>query len=609
MADPIYFYPKLTAAGAAAAFNAANNGLEIAIDAVTFGAGIYDPDGTETSLQVPLETVEIPGGSRVTPTQIRLVTVWSDPDAEASITEIGYWSGSVLVFVWSRTVGGPIGIKTKGVDFVLFHDLSFAQVPAESITVQVNPDLNQALAALMSHETANNAHPQYLLRRDFLDAHSLITASSVGGSVNAINLTLPSETVVTQYKAGQQFVFVANGTNTDSVTVNVNGLGSKIVIKNGVSPLSAGDIISGSVYTLFYDGAKMQLSAGVSGGGSVLVFEYQAEEGQTVFAATYLPGNVFVYVNGRLLGRPDYVATNGTSLTILSPALVSGDHVLIFAFKSFSVPDAYRKEEVDDLLAQATVTVDRVSDATPVGRALMKSPNAPAPGFIRINADNTMSVLNASDTLAAIGGNNASNQTTGTLDPARLPFMPVQQGGGAGQATNKVYMGWSGTGLKVQVDATDLGMVVFESFARNASNLNAGTVHVDRLPMSTETSPGIVEAATLDEVNAGVDDQRFLSPYKIRFGFSFSFGTTGHIKLPSWLGGYTRVWGVITAPGDTIITIPNLFTNACFSVQATNDISSNTDQRAPKASPLLKGIQIRTPDTSTAVIRYSADGH
>jgi hypothetical protein len=41
---------------------------------------------------------------------------------------------------------------------------------------------------------------------------------------------------------------------------------------------------------------------------------------------------------------------------------------------------------------------------------------------------------------------------------ALLAFTPVQQGGGVGQATNKVYIGWSGSGLKAQVDNTDEGV-------------------------------------------------------------------------------------------------------------------------------------------------------
>ncbi|MCF1462600.1 hypothetical protein FS827_14910 [Agrobacterium vitis] len=42
---------------------------------------------------------------------------------------------------------------------------------------------------------------------------------------------------------------------------------------------------------------------------------------------------------------------------------------------------------------------------------------------------------------------------------AALGFTPIQQSGGAGQTTNKVYVGWSNDGLRAQVDATDLGRI------------------------------------------------------------------------------------------------------------------------------------------------------
>ena len=43
-----------------------------------------------------------------------------------------------------------------------------------------------------------------------------------------------------------------------------------------------------------------------------------------------------------------------------------------------------------------------------------------------------------------------------------LGFTPVQQGGGTGQGTNKVYIGWAtdASGLKAQADNTNLGNIV-----------------------------------------------------------------------------------------------------------------------------------------------------
>jgi len=56
------------------------------------------------------------------------------------------------------------------------------------------------------------------------------------------------------------------------------------------------------------------------------------------------------------------------------------------------------------------------------------------------------------------------NQSTSKFEVEDyLGFTPVQQGGGAGQLSNKVYIGWSGSELKAQVDASDQGAIAFKS--------------------------------------------------------------------------------------------------------------------------------------------------
>jgi hypothetical protein len=41
---------------------------------------------------------------------------------------------------------------------------------------------------------------------------------------------------------------------------------------------------------------------------------------------------------------------------------------------------------------------------------------------------------------------------------SRTPFTPVQQGGGSGQGNSKIYIGWIGTGIGIQVDTTNFGL-------------------------------------------------------------------------------------------------------------------------------------------------------
>ena len=67
-----------------------------------------------------------------------------------------------------------------------------------------------------------------------------------------------------------------------------------------------------------------------------------------------------------------------------------------------------------------------------------------------------------------------AQQTALNLKQDKLLYTTVQQGGGIGQSTNKVYIGWSGTSkLKVTVDKTDLGNVAFNlDSVNNTSDIN-----------------------------------------------------------------------------------------------------------------------------------------
>ena len=63
----------------------------------------------------------------------------------------------------------------------------------------------------------------------------------------------------------------------------------------------------------------------------------------------------------------------------------------------------------------------------------------------------------------AAAGQHESFLTGGGKYKPALGFTPVQQGGGTGQGSNKIYIGYSKSGLKAQADTLDLGNVVTTS--------------------------------------------------------------------------------------------------------------------------------------------------
>jgi len=61
------------------------------------------------------------------------------------------------------------------------------------------------------------------------------------------------------YVTGQRFFFLAPSTNTGASTLNINAIGAKAITKNGTTALAAGDIASGAVIQVVYDGTQFQL--------------------------------------------------------------------------------------------------------------------------------------------------------------------------------------------------------------------------------------------------------------------------------------------------------------------------------------------------------------
>lgn len=121
---------------------------------------------------------------------------------------------------------------------------------------------------------------------------------------NAITAT--AAVGMTSYSTGQRFSFVAAGANTGATTININSIGAKSVTKNGTTALVAGDIPSGAVVDVVYDGTQFQLLNVAAEGVATISF---GTTGLTPSTAT----DGAVTVAGTL-----NVANGGTGLTTLT---------------------------------------------------------------------------------------------------------------------------------------------------------------------------------------------------------------------------------------------------------------------------------------------------
>jgi hypothetical protein len=85
---------------------------------------------------------------------------------------------------------------------------------------------------------------------------------TTSGSANAYVAATPA---LGAYAAGNLVVFNANFTNTGSATLNLNSLGAKTIKKlDGATNLVSGDIVSGQVVVVRYDGTNFQMLSPVA---------------------------------------------------------------------------------------------------------------------------------------------------------------------------------------------------------------------------------------------------------------------------------------------------------------------------------------------------------
>jgi hypothetical protein len=89
------------------------------------------------------------------------------------------------------------------------------------------------------------------------------------------------------YAAGQTFRFIAAGANaTTSVTLNINSIGAKAVTKNGTTALAIGDIVSGAIVEVTYDGTQFQISSQISPSFNTLLSANNTWTGKQTFNGT-----------------------------------------------------------------------------------------------------------------------------------------------------------------------------------------------------------------------------------------------------------------------------------------------------------------------------------
>ena len=258
---------------------------------------------------------------------------------------------------------------------------------------------------------------------------------------------------------------------------------------------------------------------------TVVERSFAATAGQTTYTFTggYRVGFTYVWVNGVLLDPADITATDGTTITFTS-ALALNDEVRILTFKAVG----------------SLVPTD--IGATTVGSNFFTLTNPGAITFTRINADNTVSALSASDFRTAIGAGTSS--TTGTVTSVAV------SGGTTGLTTSGGPITSSGTITLAGTLAVANGGTGATTNTNARTNLGATTLGSN---LFTITNPS---AVTFPRFNAdNTVSSLSASDFRTAIGAGTGNGTVTGVTATAPVassGGTSPVISLNSAFGDTL---------------------------------------------------------
>lgn len=126
---------------------------------------------------------------------------------------------------------------------------------------------------------------------------------------------------------------------------------------------------------------------------------------------------------------------------------------------------------------------------------------------------------------------------------------------------------------------------------------------------ANDSTEGIVARATDAEAISGVNDTKFLTPKKLKLGFSIILAPNGLITFPSWLGGLSYRWGSITLAAGQQSTVTT-FSTQCFQGSAVNNtIGTSGGDGAMRCAPSGTSLIVTNAESSTRTVGWTAVGY
>lgn len=460
----------ITNAGRAALVNAQNTGtLPVVITQVGLSQTAVSPAATATTLPGEFKRVSGIGGEAIAPDTIHINMSDTTADVYSLRSFALYLADGTLFGIYGQAA--PMLEKVAASDALLAIDVVFADISAASLTFgntnYLNPPATTERQGVVELATVAEAQAG-------IDALRALTPSSAkaailgwllaqDGSGSGLDADLLDGLHASAFARliGANFTGDVNvvGTGGASAAMNTNG---DITANRGNNTGVYYFTGSGTRY-LYFNGGGFDLIGGQLAINSYIAWNAGNDGSGSGLDADYLDGldstqffranaNVF---NHRSSGANGYLQSNEGNGA--NPGYVS-----------FHTVEGIRRGFVGWNNGASRMVL---ASETGWGWAFYDTPVVGASPMWHAGNDGAGSGLDA-DLLDGYDSSYFVNI------PARLGYTPVQQGTGIGQLPNIVKIGWAGSRVKVTVDTTDIGNVVFDaniSDVWRASNDGSGS--------------------------------------------------------------------------------------------------------------------------------------